>query len=142
MRGMGGWMGYVGFGVAWGLLCVGIRHMSLNVGLDIQDIVGRRSETIARVQSLERQVADARTLERIEEVAAGFGFVKPAPSWVIIVPPEVERGLLSRLFGRTTVAAVPAPAAPEIRSREEVMVTKKVIRKPGGKRKRAGRRDR
>ena len=48
MRGMGGWLGYVGFGVAWGLLCVGIRHMSLKAGMDIQEIVARRGGAVAR----------------------------------------------------------------------------------------------
>jgi hypothetical protein len=139
---MSGWLGYVVFGVAWGLLCVGVRHMALQAGLDMQDIVSQRNEAEARVQALERSVADARTLERIEKVAGGFGFSKPTAAQNVIVPPDGERGLLARLLGRATVAAVPGPAGPEIRSREEVTTTKRVIKKPAGKKKRAGRRDR
>jgi len=140
VRGMSGWLGYVAFGVAWGLLCVGVRHMALEAGLDMQDIVAQRNEAMARVQALERSVAEARTLERIEKVAGGFGFSKPTASQMVIVAPDGEKGLLSRLFGRTTVASVPAPAGPEIRSREEVTTTKRVIKKPAGKKKRSGRR--
>jgi hypothetical protein len=121
----------VALGVAWGLLCVGVRHVALKTGLDMQELVARRSEALARVQTLERQMADARQLERIEAVAAGLGFVKPMASQMVIVAPEPERGLLSRLFGRVSVAASqPPPAGPDIRSRDEVTVTKRIIKKP------------
>ena len=91
------WLTWVVLGVAWGLLCVGTRHLSLQVGRNIKGLLAERHEELAQVQDLERRVAEARQLGNLERVAARHGFVKPRSSQMVIVGPE--EGLLSRLFG-------------------------------------------
>ncbi len=123
MRAWPNWWLWVAGGVAWGLLCVGIRHMTLRTGLEMQELLAERHEQIAHVQVLEREVAEAKRLERLERLAAGLGFVKPDAAQLVIAAPE--EGLLSRLFAIPSSAASPAGEREQllnIRSWDEVVV--------------------
>ncbi len=128
------WWFWVCTGVAWGLLCVGIRLIALKAGHSVDDLVAERHALLARVQDLEREVADARRFEHLEARAGALGFVKPGPQRILIVPPENEEGLLSHLFrGNEAVAARRTDAQDEeellrVRPREEVIVKKKPVR--------------
>lgn len=129
------WLGWVVLGVAWGLLCVGTRHLSLQVGRSITALLGERQREISRVQTLERKVAEARQLGNLERVAANYGFVKPGPHQLVIVGPE--EGLLSRLFGGADASA-DAEGRDErlnIRERDQVVVEEAPVRE-----RKAGRR--
>ncbi len=136
------WWLWISGGVAWGLLCVGVRHVTLRAGLDMQKLLAERHPQISRVQVLERQVAKAKQLERLERLAAGYGFIKPKAAQLVIAAPE--EGLLAGLFGgspRTSLSspvktAIPAPEEGRfhIRSREEVVVEPRVIEEPAGAR--------
>jgi len=138
------WWVWVAGGVAWGLLCVGIRHIALSAGMEMQDLVVRRHELLTRVQALERDVAEARRLDRIEVLAAGRGFMNPTAAQIVIAPPPESPGLMSRWFGSTPAAAsTPAAVSDDtlgIRPREEVVETQRVIRKPARPAKTPGRR--
>ena len=119
------WWVWVSAGVAWGLLCVGVRHLSLGAGVDIERLVAQRSEALGVVQALERRVAQAGKLENLERAATAAGFVTPPPGRVVIAPPEEHRGWLARWFGAgdTRAAAGGTPVddqALPIRPREEV----------------------
>ncbi len=119
------WWVWVSAGVAWGLLCVGVRHLSLGAGVEIERLVAQRSEALGAVQALERRVAQAGQLENLERAATAAGFVTPPPGRVVIAPPVEHRGWLARWFGagetRAAVNGTPGdePALP-IRPREEV----------------------
>lgn len=122
----GGWWIWVTAGVAWGLLCVGVRHAALLAGMEMQELVARRSIEVARVQALERQAAEARRLESIERLAATQGFLKAPAGRVVIVAPEKKEGLLARWFGLSGGDASDASEEMRVsvRPREEVMTRK------------------
>jgi hypothetical protein len=128
------WWLWVAGGVAWGLLCVGIRHIALSAGMDMQDLVVRRHEVLTRVQALERDVAEAKRLDRIGALAAARGFMNPTAAQIVIVAPERSPGLMARWFGGTASAAVPARPDEDgglgIRPRDEVVTTQRVVKKP------------
>jgi hypothetical protein len=127
------WGWWVAGGVAWGLLCVGIRHIALSAGMDMDDLVVRRHEVLTRVQALERDVAEAKRLDRIAVLAASRGFMNPTAAQIVIVPPETSPGLMTRWFGSTAAAAAPRPEDGDglgIRPREDVVVPQRVLRKP------------
>lgn len=130
------WLTWVVLGVVWGLLCVGTRHLTLNAGRDVQELVAERQQQLSLVQALERQVADARQLGNLELLAARQGFVRPLSSQMIIVAPE--EGLLSRLLGGGNAGSGgPAGAGlVTIRSRDEVVVEEASPRKAKRRRRR------
>ncbi|MEK7474504.1 MAG: hypothetical protein AAB152_02615 [Candidatus Coatesbacteria bacterium] len=132
--GRGGWWIWVAAGVAWGLLCVGVRHTALMAGMEMQQLVAERSVEVAKVQSIERRAAEARRLESIERLAAAQGFLKAPAGRVVVVAPERSDGVFSRWFGGDRAAAEEAAAADatrvNVRPREEVMTAKKVVGKP------------
>jgi len=129
-----GWWIWVTAGVAWGLLCVGVRHVALLAGMEMQQLVALRSVQVARVQALERRVAEARRLESIERLAAAEGFLKAPAGRIVIVPPEKSEGLLSRWFGsgraEADEAAAVAATRVNVRPRGEVVAAKKSVVKP------------
>ena len=135
--GRSGWWIWVTAGVAWGLLCVGVRHAALLAGIEMEQLVVQRSEEVARVQALERASAEAQRLESIERLAAGQGFMKAPASRVVIIAPEKSEGLLARWFGGGSAAgnATLADGEPRVnvRPREEVMTAKKSVKKPAKK---------
>ncbi len=135
--GRGGWWIWVTAGVAWGLLCVGVRHAALLAGIEMEQLMVQRSEEVARVQALERVSAEAKRLESVERLAAGQGFIKAPASSIVIVAPEKTESLLERWFGIGRAAEVEAAAdggpRVSVRSREEVVTTKKPAKKPGKK---------
>jgi hypothetical protein len=110
--------------------------------MKLQDLVAERHECETRVQTLERRVDVAGQLERLEQVAAGYGFVRPPPAQLVIVPPEAEEGLLSRILRKLAPASDVPPAgktqALNIRSREEVVVANpRIVKKTVKRHKRA-----
>lgn len=141
----GSWWIWVTAGVAWGLLCVGVRHAALLAGMEMQELVARRSIEVARVQALERQVAEARRLESIERLAATRGFLKAPSGRIVIVAPAEKEGFLSRWFGSSGGDGADASESMRVsvRPREEVMTDKAPAKKAGRKsRKRAGKKKR
>lgn len=130
--GRGGWWIWVTAGVAWGLLCVGVRHAALLAGIEMEQLVVQRSEEVARVQAMERASAEAQRLESIERLAAAQGFVKAPASRVVIIAPEKAEGLLAHWFGSAAQSAAVADGGPRVnvRPREEVMRAKKTVKKP------------
>lgn len=130
------WWVWVACGVAWGLLCVGVRHIALSAGMEMQELVVRRHEVVTLVQALERDVAEAKRLDRIEALAAARGFKNPSAAQIVIASPVAEPGLMHRWFGGEAVASAATGGAPGddgglgIRPREEVVVTQRVIKKP------------
>ena len=87
---------WVAVGVAWGLVCVGVRVASLNVGRQINDLAAQRQELLSKVQSLERFVAQSGQLEQLERVALSQGFTKPGADQIVIVALDTGGGLLER----------------------------------------------
>jgi hypothetical protein len=130
----GGWWIWVTAGVAWGLLCVGVRHAALMAGMEMQQLVAQRSVEVAKVQKAERAAAAARRLESIERLAAAQGFLKAPAGRIVVVAPERSDGVLARWFGGERAAAEEAAAADAtrvtVRPREEVMTAKKIVGKP------------
>ncbi len=102
------WWVWVGGGVAWGLLCVWVRHGSISTGREIEALMAQRNALVARVQALEKGVADERRLDQVEKRAASLGFSKLPASRLVIVPPETREGVIARFFG---IGARPADAA-------------------------------
>ena len=135
--GRGSWWIWVTAGVAWGLLCVGVRHAALLAGVEMEQLVVQRSEEVARVQALERVSAEAKRLESIERLAAVQGFLKAAASRVVIIAPEEKENPVIRWLrgGRAAEREALADGGPRVnvRPREEVMTGKKLVKKPAKK---------
>lgn len=144
------WWIWVGAGVVWGLLCVGVRLLALQMGHDMDASLAKRHALVAKVQELERELAEVKRYEKIEKQAYSLGFIKPGARQLVIVAPEPEEGLLARFFRvgskrEEETGAGPASFDEEteqlmIRPREEV-----VVKEPGkasgkSRRKRAIRR--
>ncbi len=120
-----GWWGFVVGGVSWGLLCVGVRHIALRAGREMERLVAERQEAVQRVQVLEREAAVARRLDRVEELAAASGLRKPSPRQLVIAQPEAAApSWFSRWKGGAgpVVAAVLPADHLKIRPREDVVV--------------------
>lgn len=144
-----GWWGVVAAGVVWGLLCVGVRHVALRAGLQMEDLVAERQQAVQRVQVLERAAGRARRLDRVEELAGAAGLRKPGPGQLVIAPPEAPAPTWTAWWGGGKPAAAaggPPPEALRIRPREEVVVGPPVKRaapaRRGAARGRAGRKHR
>lgn len=122
------WWAWVAGGVAWGLLCVGVRHASLQLGTEMRELIADRNLELARVQALERSVAGARDFESMERRAAAAGFIRPPAGRVVIVPETAAPGLLARWFGPPAAHAEAAAEPLPIRPREEVVTPRRVLR--------------
>ena len=108
--------------VAWAMLCVGVRHAFLGMGIEMDELVAKRHELLARVQALERAVAGAKQYERLERLAVAGGYVKPVAGQVVVAGEGTGPGLVGRLTGwfrggSATLYEEPA----EIRTRSEVV---------------------
>lgn len=120
--------------MVWGLLCVGVRLLALNMGHEMDASLAKRHALVAKVQELERELAEVKRYEKIEKQAYSLGFIKPNSRQLVIVAPEPEEGLLARFFGsgnKRKEEGVVTPVSSEsdellIRPREEV-----VIKEPG-----------
>lgn len=132
-----GWWLWVAGGVAWGLLCVGVRHASLTLGTEMRELIAERNLELARVQALERSVAGSRGFESMERRAAAAGFIRPPAGRVVIVPADAEPGLLARWFGPPAAHAEAAAEPLPIRPREEVVTARRVLRAPAEEARRA-----
>ncbi len=122
-----GWWLWIAGGVAWGLVCVGVRHGSLVIGGEMRELLAVRNRELARVQALERRVADSRGFESMERRAAAAGFIRPPAGRVVVVPADAEPGLLARWFGPPAGAAPVVEPLP-IRPREDVVTTRRTLR--------------
>lgn len=99
-------------GVAWGLLCVGVRVVAVDLGGKMNGLVAKRNELIARTQYARERLDEVRQLEQMEKRAAELGFVKLGQAHIIIVPPPESAGFFARIFGSHNAPPPPAISPP------------------------------
>jgi hypothetical protein len=116
--------GWIVVAVAWAMLCVGVRHIALGMGIEMERLVTSRHELVAHVQSLEMEVAGAKQYERLERLAVAGGYEKPSAAQVVVAGEGNESGggLVGRLTGWFRGGAATAYEEPaSIRNRSEVV---------------------
>jgi hypothetical protein len=121
-RGLPAVTGWIVAAVAWAMVCVGVRHVALGMGLEMEELVAKRHELLSRVQALETAVAGARQYEKLERMAVAGGYVKPGPGQVVVAGSGAETGLLGRLsgwFGGDSTTSYEGTA--DIRTRDQVV---------------------
>lgn len=115
---------WIAGGVAWGLLCVGVRHAALRAGMEMEDLVARRQAALDRLQGLEREAGTARRLERVEARAVSAGFVTPSSRQLVIAPAEPAGPAWASWWPASTAASASAPGEEfKIRPREDVVLS-------------------